>query len=61
MQSNLIDFLRKELNITDPAIALAQRRQAETSGTLPMALWLYGLVTLEQLNQIFDWLENVPK
>jgi hypothetical protein len=25
---------------------------------LPMILWQYGLVTLEQLDRIFDWLET---
>jgi Protein of unknown function (DUF2949) len=25
---------------------------------LPIILWQYGLVTLSQLNQIFDWLER---
>jgi len=25
---------------------------------LPMLLWQYGLVTIEQLDRIFDWLET---
>jgi hypothetical protein len=25
---------------------------------VPMILWQYGLVTLEQLDRIFDWLET---
>jgi hypothetical protein len=57
MQSSLVDFLQHELGISADAIALAHRTQEETQGTLPIALWLYGLITLEQLNQVFDWLE----
>jgi Protein of unknown function (DUF2949) len=27
-------------------------------GPLPMILWQYGLVTIEQLNRIYDWIED---
>ncbi len=30
----------------------------ENNLELPMLLWQYGLVSLEQLQQIFDWLES---
>ncbi|NEQ38782.1 MAG: DUF2949 domain-containing protein, partial [Okeania sp. SIO3I5] len=46
-----------ELSISDSAIATALRHQEEDSNQLPMVLWQYGLVTLKQLDQIFDWLE----
>jgi len=25
---------------------------------LPMVLWQYGLITIEQLDQVFDWMEK---
>ncbi|NJR66461.1 MAG: DUF2949 domain-containing protein [Leptolyngbyaceae cyanobacterium CRU_2_3] len=56
-QSRLIQFLRDELAIPTTAIALALR-QPEQSNNLPMVLWQYGLITLEQLDQIFDWMET---
>jgi hypothetical protein len=52
----LINFLLDELAITAP-ISLALRHVEQTPSLLPMVLWQYGLVTLTQLNQIFDWLE----
>ncbi|MCL2932973.1 MAG: DUF2949 domain-containing protein [Trichodesmium sp. MAG_R03] len=55
-QTQLIKFLKWELSISDSAIATALRHQEEDSNQLPMILWQYGLVTLKQLNQIFDWL-----
>ena len=55
-QIQLIKFLKWELSISDSAIATALRHQEEDSNQLPMILWQYGLVTLKQLNQIFDWL-----
>ena len=54
----LIRFLRDELAIPSTSIDLAVRHQPDTLNLLPMVLWQYGLVTLEQLEQIFDWLET---
>lgn len=54
----LIRFLRKELSIPRASIAVALRQGENTPNLLPIVLWQYGLVTLEQLDQIFDWLET---
>lgn len=54
----LICFLRDELAIPSTSIDLAVRHHPETANLLPMILWQYGLVTLEQLDRIFDWLET---
>jgi len=56
--SQLINFLQEELEISSKSIALALRHSQQDSGPLPMILWQYGLVSLEQLEQIFDWLES---
>ncbi len=52
----LINFLQRELAISDAAIAVALKHPEQDSEHLPMILWQYGLVSLEQLNCIFDWL-----
>ena len=54
--SQLIQFLEEELAIAPPSIAMAVRYSQQDAGPLPMVLWQYGLVSLEQLNQILDWL-----
>jgi len=54
----LIRFLRDELALPSASIDLAMRHQPDTLNLLPMILWQYGLVTLKQLDQIFDWLET---
>jgi hypothetical protein len=59
MSTPLIQFLREKLALSDAAIAIAQRAQQKTSGHLPIILWQYGLITLDQLDQIFDWLETI--
>ena len=57
-QAQLIQFLRWELAIPASSIATALRHPENDSGQLPMILWQYGLITLEQLDRIFDWLER---
>jgi hypothetical protein len=50
-------FLRQELAIPKADLRLALRHPEHNPDALPMILWQYGLVSLSQLNQIFDWLE----
>jgi hypothetical protein len=60
--SRFIRFLQEDLSISASSIAFAERiRGADCNqelGPLPMILWQYGLVTIEQLDRIFDWLET---
>jgi len=54
---HLIDFLRQNLGIPLNSIEVGLRHCQETTDPLPMVLWQYGLVSLQELEQIFDWLE----
>lgn len=56
-RSNLIEFLQEELAISPSSIKVALKHSEQDPGPLPMILWQYGLVTLEQLEQIYDWME----
>ena len=53
-----IRFLQDELAISKAEVRLALRRSNHSISALPMILWQYGLVTIAQLDQIFDWLEQ---
>lgn len=57
--AQFIKFLQEEINLSDNSITMAQRSVEQNSGLLPMVLWQYGLVTLEQLDKIYDWLEAI--
>ena len=57
-KAQLLDYLQGELAISNSAIAVALRHGEQDASQLPMVLWQYGLVTLEQLNLIFDWLDG---
>jgi len=56
--SRFIHFLQEDLAISTASIAIALRHREQDPGPLPMILWQYGLVTIEQLGQIYDWLEQ---
>lgn len=56
--ARLIRFLQEDLSLSPSSIAIALRHIEQDPGPLPMILWQYGLVTLEQLDQIYDWLEK---
>ena len=56
--SRLIHFLQEDLAISAASLAVALRHREQDPGPLPMILWQYGLITLEQLEQIYDWLET---
>ena len=56
--TQFINFLQEELSISNNSIAIALRHREQDPGPLPMILWQYGLVTLEQLDKIYDWLET---
>ncbi|MBD2254082.1 DUF2949 domain-containing protein [Nostoc parmelioides] len=54
----LFNFLYNELELSEKDMALALKYREFDNGPLPMLLWQYGLVNLEQLEQILDWLYN---
>ncbi|MBE9013594.1 DUF2949 domain-containing protein [Pseudanabaenaceae cyanobacterium LEGE 13415] len=54
--SHLIRYLKEELAVPNDSIELALRHCEQERGTLPMVLWRYGFVSIDQLNQIFDWM-----
>ncbi|MBD2385232.1 DUF2949 domain-containing protein [Cylindrospermum sp. FACHB-282] len=56
----LLHFLHNELELSNADIAVALRHRELENGPLPMLLWQYGLVNLEQLERIFDWLADHP-
>ncbi len=58
-QSRLVRFLQEELALSTSSIAIALRHIEQDPGPLPIILLQYGLITLEQLDRIYDWLETV--
>jgi hypothetical protein len=57
--SQFVEFLQEELALSSNSIFMAQRSVDQNPTLLPMVLWQYGLINLEQLDTIYDWLERV--
>lgn len=55
----LIRFIQDELAVPAAAIAFALKQCEENVSLLPITLWQYGLVRLDELDRIFDWLATV--
>jgi hypothetical protein len=57
--TKLLRFLRRDLKLPSQSLRLALRHsKAQESTQLPMILWHYGLISLQQLDQIFDWFDQ---
>lgn len=56
--AQFIRFLQEELAIPPNSIELALQHSDQTLSLLPMVFWQYGLVTLLQVSQMWDWLEQ---
>ncbi len=55
---NFTQFLKEELAMSADALVVAEKVMERNSGPIPMVLWQYGLVSLEELDRIYDWLET---
>jgi Protein of unknown function (DUF2949) len=55
---HIIDFLCHELNLPNDSVQLALKQTQSARGTLPIVLWQYGLVSLQQLDRIFEMFES---
>ena len=55
--TKLIHFLQTDLDISASSMAIVLKQIEHNPGPLPMILWQYGLVTIDQLDQIYDWMD----
>ncbi len=53
-----VRFLQEDLGLSKDALAIIQKSEHKITEPIPMVLWKYGLVTLEELDRIYDWLET---
>lgn len=55
--TKLIRFLQEDMSISASSMAIVLKQVEHNPGPLPMILWQYGLVTIEQLDRIYDWMD----
>ena len=54
----LLGFLRHRLNLGEGALALGMRQCQLEQAPLPVVLWRYGLLSLEQFYVVLAWQES---
>ena len=56
----LVLFLRQQLGLSESALALGIRQSQLEQAPLPVVLWRFGLISLEQYVQLLDWQDSRP-
>ena len=51
----LLRYLRQELGLSDKALELGLKQSEQEQAPLPVVLWRFGLISLEQLDQVLSW------
>ena len=56
----LLQFLQRRLGLSPSALELGQRQAELEQAPLPIVLWSFGLLSLQQLQEVFDWQNTQP-
>ena len=56
----LLQFLQRRLGLSPSALELGQRQAELEQAPLPIVLWSFGLLSLQQLENVFDWQNSQP-
>ena len=54
----VVRFLRNQLGLSESALELGIRQSQLEQAPLPVVLWRYGLISLEQYIQLLDWQDS---
>ena len=56
----LLQFLQRRLGLSPSALELGQRQAELEQAPLPIVLWSFGLLSLQQLEDVFDGQNSQP-
>ena len=56
----LLQLLQRRLGLSPSALELGQRQAELEQAPLPIVLWSFGLLSLQQLEDVFDWQNTQP-
>ena len=56
--NNPIKFLSNDIGLTESAIDLGIKLSKKNNTSLPITLWSYGLINIEELDRIYNYLWN---
>ena len=53
-------YLRQNLGLSENSLNLGLKQAQLEQAPLPVVLWSFGLISLEQLDQVLAWQDNQP-
>ena len=56
--NNSIIFLSKDIGLSESAINLGIKLSKKNNASLPITLWSYGLISIDELDRIYNYLWN---
>ena len=56
--SAMVRYLRRELGLSENALALGVKQAQLEQAPLPVILWRFGLISLEQLDHVLGWQDS---
>ena len=56
----LLRYLRQQLGLSESALAMGLKQADLEQAPLPVVLWRYGLINLEQLDTVLSWQDQQP-
>ena len=56
--TQLLDFLQRRMGLSSNALNLGLRQAELEQAPLPVVLWSFGLLSLDQLQQVLDWQDS---
>ena len=61
LYAKFVTFLKEELALSNESLKIVDKAVEDMKAPIPMVLWQYGLITLEELDRIYDWLHSKTK
>ncbi len=56
--ASLVRHLRHDLGLSDNALELGLKQAQLEQAPLPVILWRFGLISLDQLDEVLSWQEQ---
>ncbi|MEB3263130.1 MAG: DUF2949 domain-containing protein [Synechococcus sp.] len=53
--SALVQYLRQQVGLSERALSLGLRQARLEQAPLPVVLWRFGLISLQQFDQVLRW------
>ena len=56
LQKEIVDYLFNELGLEESSIELGLKLSIRKNSPLPILLWSYGIITIEELDKLYSFL-----